>query len=89
MKKQKKGEVSDAGLLEHIRQLPHGRATYKQLVKELQLTGENRDALEDALDRLTGKGQLIELRSGHFIAVGGNSEYRPDGSRFTAMGSAS
>ena len=83
VKKQKKGDppdsrpsgFSDTILLEHIRHLPHARATYKQLVKELHLTGENRDSLEDALDRLSEKGQLIELRSGHFIAVGGNGEY--------------
>jgi len=68
-------KFSDAGLLDHIRRLPHARGTYKQLVKELHLTGENRDSLEDALDRLSEKGQLIELRSGHFIAVGGNGEY--------------
>ncbi len=39
------------------------------------MQGENRDALEDALDRLTEKGLLVELRSGHFIATGGGSEY--------------
>jgi len=66
---------NDNSLIAHIRQLPHGRATYKQLVKELRLTGENRDTLEDALDRLTDKGLLVELRSGHFIAVGRNSEF--------------
>ncbi len=62
-------------LLDHIRKLPHARATYKQLVRELKLQGENRDALEDALDKLTEKGTLVELRSGHFIATGANSEY--------------
>ncbi len=67
--------MSDSQVLEHIRQLPHGRATYKQLVKELRLTGENRDELEEALDRLSEKGALVELRSGHFIAVGTNPEY--------------
>jgi len=67
--------LSDSGLLEHIRKLPHARASYKQLVKELRLQGEHRDWLEDALDRLADKGQLVELRSGHFIAVGANSEY--------------
>ncbi len=66
-------KISDSSLLEHIQRLPHSRATYKQLVKELRLTGENRDALEDALDRLSEKGKLVELRSGHFIAVGGSS----------------
>jgi ribonuclease R len=58
-----------------VRRLPHARATYKQLVRELRLQGEKRDDLEAALDRLTEKGHLVELRSGHFIAVGDNAEY--------------
>jgi ribonuclease R len=66
---------SEAGLLEHVRNLPHGRATYKQLVKELRLTGEDRSELETALDRLCDRGSLVELRSGHFVAVGVSSEY--------------
>jgi ribonuclease R len=67
--------VSDASLLEHVRQLPHARATFKQLVKELRLQGESRDNLEEALDRLVEKGLLAELRSGHFVAVGASPEY--------------
>jgi ribonuclease R len=66
---------NDASLLDHIRGLPHARASYKQLVRELGLQGENRDHLEETLDRLCEKGQLVELRSGHFIAVGNNAEY--------------
>jgi len=66
---------SDASLLEHIRNLPHARATYKQLVRELRLQGENRDSLEDALDRLADKGLIVELRSGHYVGVGSNPEY--------------
>ncbi len=66
---------SDSTLLDHIRHLPHARGSYKQLVRELHLQGENRGGLEEALDRLCEKGQLIELRSGHFIAVGDNPEY--------------
>ena len=66
---------SDASLLEHIRKLPHGRATYKQLVRELRLQGEERESLEEALDRLADKGALVELRSGHFAAVGSSREY--------------
>jgi ribonuclease R len=68
-------DFNDATLLGHVRKLPHGSATYKQLVKELRLQGENRDALENALDRLCEKGSIVELRSGHFVAVGANSEY--------------
>ncbi len=66
---------TDASLLEHIRKLPHARATYKQLVRELHLQGENRDTLEESLDRLADKGLLAELRSGHYVAVGSNPEY--------------
>ncbi len=66
---------TEASLLEHIRKLPHARATFKQLVRELGLQGERRDALEDALDRLVEQGKLVELRSGHFVATGANPEY--------------
>jgi ribonuclease R len=62
-------------LLDRIRQLPHGRTTYKQLIRELRLHGEDRAPLEQALDRLTEKGALVELRSGHYVAVGADSEY--------------
>ena len=67
--------ISDASLLQHIQRLPHGRATYKQLVKELRLTGEDRSGLEATLERLSDRGALVELRSGHFIAVGSSPEY--------------
>ncbi len=70
-----RAHLNDRTLLDHIRALPHARATYKQLVKELGLTGESRDQLEQALDRLADKGLLVELRSGHFIATGANAEY--------------
>ena len=66
---------TDASVLEHIRQLPHARATFKQLIRELRLQSAQRDSLEEALDRLTDKGLLVELRSGHFIAVGANPDY--------------
>ncbi|MBV9303303.1 MAG: VacB/RNase II family 3'-5' exoribonuclease [Acidobacteriaceae bacterium] len=68
-------QVTDAELLEHIRKLPHGRATYKQLVRELRLEGEARNSLEEALDRLCDQGAVVELRSGHYVAVGSNVEY--------------
>ncbi len=68
-------QLSDESLLEHIRKLPHARATFKQLVRELRLDGEKRDALEEMLDRLTAKGLVVELRSGHYAVVGANREY--------------
>jgi ribonuclease R len=67
--------LSDENLLAHIRKLPHARATYKQLVKEFRATGDDREKLESALERLSGRGDLVEMRSGHFIAVGDNPEY--------------
>jgi ribonuclease R len=57
---------SDAEVLAHISKLPHARATFKQLVKELRANGEDRDALDLALDRLTNRGDLIETRPGNF-----------------------
>jgi len=67
--------ITDQAVLAHISALPHGRATYKQLVKEFQVHGEEREKLEEALERLSGKGYLIELRSGHFLAIGASKEY--------------
>ncbi len=67
--------ISDAALLAHIRALPHGRATYKQLVKEFRATGDDRDKLNATLGRLSDRGELVELRSDHFIATAENPEY--------------
>jgi ribonuclease R len=67
--------LSDASLLAHIQKLPHGRATYKQLIKEFHATGEDRVKLDAGLDRLAANGDLVELRSGHFIATAENPEY--------------
>lgn len=59
----------DAAILAHISKLPQARATFKQLVKELHANGRDRELLEDALDRLTARGDLIETKSGHFIVT--------------------
>jgi ribonuclease R len=68
-------QINDTRLLEHIHKLPHGKASYKQLVKELRLQSESRADLDNALDRLEDKGLIVALRSGHYTAVGGRSEY--------------
>ena len=66
---------TDAVLVQHIARLPHARATFKQLVKELGSKGVARETVEEALDRLADKGDLVELRSGHFIATSSSREY--------------
>ncbi len=62
-------------LLEHIGRLPHGRAGYKQLVRELGIQGEDRRELEQLLRRLVERGRLIETRSGHYILADRQNEY--------------
>jgi ribonuclease R len=62
-------------MLQHISKLPHARATFKQLVRELGARGASRDDVDSALDRLTERGDLVEVRSGHFVAARFSSEY--------------
>src|SRR5215467_5970249 len=67
--------MTDAALLDHISKLPHARASFKQLVKELGARGDGRDDLDSALTRLTARGDLIELRSGHFVVTARSREF--------------
>src|ERR1700738_3227356 len=67
--------LSKQGLLEHVLKLPHGRATFKQLVRELGSRGSERAEIEDLLDQLVERGDLVEMRSGHFISTRGSREY--------------
>ncbi|MBZ5609603.1 MAG: VacB/RNase II family 3'-5' exoribonuclease [Acidobacteriia bacterium] len=67
--------MTDSAILAHIGRLPHARATFKQLVRELGTRGESRAELEAALDRLTERGDLVEVRSGHFVATRFSREY--------------
>jgi hypothetical protein len=46
--------MTDRAILDHISSLPHARATFKQLVRELGAKGATRAELEAALARLTG-----------------------------------
>ena len=70
-----KSAVTDSSILDHIARLPHARATFKQLVKELGARGVSRTDLESALGRLTERGDLVEVRSGHFAATRLSREY--------------
>ena len=67
--------LSDSGLLEHIAGLPHARATFKQLVRELRTRGAERIELEEALARLAARGDLMELRSGHYVSTRHSREF--------------
>ncbi|MGD0131671.1 MAG: VacB/RNase II family 3'-5' exoribonuclease [Bryobacteraceae bacterium] len=67
--------MTDANILEHVARLPHARATFKQLVRELGAKLTSRAELESALDRLIERGQLIEVRSGHFVVTRLSREY--------------
>ncbi len=67
--------MTDGELLAHIIRLPHGKATLKQVLKELRARSEHRGAVERGLERLTKRGDLIELKSGHYIASANSREY--------------
>ena len=67
--------MTDRAILDHISSLPHARGTFKQLVRELGTKGTGREELEAALDRLTERGELLELRSGHFSVTARTREY--------------
>ena len=67
--------MTDRAVLDHISSLPHARGTFKQLVKELGAKGQGREELEAALDRLIARGDLLELRSGHFTVTARTREY--------------
>jgi ribonuclease R len=65
----------DGQLLEYIEHLPHGRATWKQLLRELGAKGHSKEELERALNRHTERGELVELRSGHYVSTRVSRQY--------------
>jgi ribonuclease R len=67
--------MTDAALLKRISSLPHGTASFKQLVRELGAKGQPRVELELALARLAARGDLIELRPGHYVVPSATREY--------------
>ena len=67
--------MTDAALLGHISRLPHARANFKQLIRELGAKGAQRAEVETALARLAARGDLIELRSGHYAVTAGSREF--------------
>ena len=59
-------------LLDHIRKLPKSRANLKQLLRE---RGGSRVELEAELARLAGRGEIVETKAGHYVAVGASREF--------------
>jgi hypothetical protein len=53
--------MKDSALLDLISKQPQGKAGIKHLYKILRLQGDARTALETALDRMTARGDLVEL----------------------------
>ena len=67
--------MNDAAIVAHISRLPHSRANFKQLVRELGVKGDGRNELEAALTRLTARGELIELKSGQYVVTTRTREF--------------
>jgi ribonuclease R len=67
--------MTDRALIDHISSLPHSRANFKQLIREVGAKGPGREGLEAALARLTARGDLIELRSGHYVVTARSREF--------------
>jgi ribonuclease R len=67
--------MTDRALLDHLSSLPHARANFKQLVRELAAKGAKREDLEAALSRLAARGDLLEPRAGHFAVTARSREY--------------
>jgi ribonuclease R len=68
-------EITRSFVLSHFEKLPHARATYKQLVKEFQAKGADRVALDEKLEQLIARGDLIEWKTGHFVLTGASKEF--------------
>src|SRR4051812_48339694 len=67
--------MTDAAVLAHITKLPHGRANFKQLVREFGAKGSGREELETTLGRLVARGDLIEVKSGHYVVTTQSREF--------------
>ena len=67
--------MTDQALLEHITRLPHAKANFKQLVRELGARGAARADLELSLARLLARGELVEPRAGQYVATARTREF--------------
>src|SRR5438045_3436948 len=67
--------MTDRELMDRITRLPHSRANFKQLVRELGAKGTTRIELEAALERLKARGELMELRGGQYVVTEKSREF--------------
>lgn len=67
--------LTGRSLLAHISALPHARAGFKQLVRELGARGESRQRLQGLLEELTRRGELVETRSGQYVVTALSREF--------------
>jgi ribonuclease R len=67
--------MDSEAVLEHIARLPHARASFKQLVRELGARGSAREELEFTLTRLAASGDLVELPGGQYVATSHTREF--------------
>ncbi len=67
--------MTSAELLSHIQKQPHGRASLKTLFRDLRIRGAERIAVETALDKLVAKGDLLEIRPGHYEVAGTSKDH--------------
>ena len=67
--------MKDSALLDWIAKQPHGKAGLKHLFKALGLHGEGREFVENALQRLLGRGELIALPNQTYVAVSRSREF--------------
>jgi len=58
--------LSDSSILRHIGRQSKKMATYKQLLRELGVKGDDRRALADRLHSLVKRGELLEIDSGRY-----------------------
>jgi ribonuclease R len=58
--------LSDSSVLRKIELQPKRSASYKQLVRELGLHGDQRQKLADLLDQLVRNGALLKVESGQY-----------------------
>ena len=66
--------MTSAELLGHIKKQPHSRASLKTLFRDLRIRGEQRIAIETALEKLVARGELLEVRAGHYEVPGSDKD---------------